>query len=150
PIARARGAIDGSLPAAAAWPASRARPMSTLTELTPYLAVLWILVCASAFFSGTEVAMFSLRRVDREQLARSKKAVDALIIRLLARPRRLIATLLIGNESVNVSVSAVLASMAPMLYPGRSELELALLSTMTALPILLLLGEITPKSVAIK
>jgi putative hemolysin len=69
---------------------------------------------------------------------------------LLSRPRRLIATLLIGNEVVNVSVSALLAAMAPTLYPGRSEVELALLTTFTALPILLLLGEITPKTVAIK
>lgn len=124
--------------------------MEDLGELTPYFLVLAILVTCSAFFSGTEVAMFSLRRVDREQMARSERVADSLVMRLLARPRRLITTLLIGNEVVNVSVSAILASMAPMLYPGHSEFELALLATATALPILLLLGEVTPKTVAIK
>ena len=44
--------------------------------------LLWLIAAAglvvlSAFFSGTEVALFSLRRVDREQLARSASAVDA-------------------------------------------------------------------------
>ena len=94
--------------------------------------------------------MFSLRRVDREQMSRSKWTIDSLVLKLLARPRRLIATLLIGNEVVNVSVSAVLASMSPLLYPGRSELELAFLATFTALPVLLLMGEITPKTIAMK
>ena len=124
--------------------------MGDLGELTTYIAILASLVAASGFFSGTEVAMFSLRRVDREQMAQSERTTDSLLLKLLARPRRLIATLLIGNECVNVSLSAVLASMAPTLYPGRSELELALLATLTALPILLLLGEITPKTMAIK
>ena len=124
--------------------------MSDLGTFTPYLLILAGLVTASGFFSGTEVAMFSLRRVDREQMARSTRAADKLVIRLLSRPRRLIATILLGNEVVNVSTSAVVASMAPLLYPGRSEVELALLATFTALPILLLLGEITPKTMAIK
>lgn len=124
--------------------------MTLLGELTPYLLVLAALVGASSFFSGTEVAMFSLRRVDRAQMAGSGRATDSLVIRLLSRPRRLIATLLIGNEVVNVSVSVVLAGMAPILYPGRDDVSLALLTTFTALPILLLVGEITPKTMAMK
>ena len=121
-----------------------------MLEFLPILLILVVLVGASAFFSGTEVAMFSLRRVDREQLARSKQARDRLLLRLLARPRRLIATILIGNEMVNISVSVVVASTVPALFPGAGELELAFLATMVALPLLLFLGEISPKTVAIK
>ena len=62
----------------------------------------------SGFCSGTEVALFSLRRVDREQLARCDSPVDRRILKLLERPRRLIATVLIGNEAFN-SLLAVLA-----------------------------------------
>ena len=94
--------------------------------------------------------MFSLRRVDREQMLRSERRVDKLLIELLAKPRRLIATILIGNESVNVSVSVVMASLVEVLFVGRSDIEMALLATGLALPLLLLIGEITPKSVAIK
>lgn len=124
--------------------------MSVLAEILPELILLAALVGASAFFSGTEVAVFSLRRVDRQQLARSERKTDRLLLRLITRPRRLIATLLVGNELVNVSMSVVVASIVPVLFPGRSEVQLALLATFFALPILLFFGEITPKTVAIK
>jgi putative hemolysin len=94
--------------------------------------------------------MFSLRRVDRQNLLQSGRATDALLVKLLAKPARLIATILIGNESVNVAVSAVMAGMVERLYSGGTELELALMATLIALPLLLLFGEITPKTVAIK
>jgi putative hemolysin len=120
--------------------------VSTTDALT---AVFLLLVC-SAFFSGTEVAMFSLRRVDRQQMARSKRRSDSLVLSMLARPRRLIATLLIGNESVNVSFSVVMAALVEQLFGGLSEVTLALLATGMALPLVLLLGEITPKTIAFK
>lgn len=118
--------------------------------MTPYLLLLLALVSASAFFSGSEVALFSLRRVDRQKLARREHSSDRLVLRMISQPRRLIATLLIGNELVNVSVGAVMAGMVPHLFPDRSELQLALIATLLALPLLLLFGEITPKTVAIK
>ena len=118
-------------------------------EALPFIIVLALLVTGSGFFSGTEVAMFGLSRVDRAQLVKSKGRADSLIIRLLARPRRLIATLLIGNELVNVSISATMAGLVGLLFQG-SELELAFIATGMALPVVLFLGEITPKTVAIK
>jgi len=113
-------------------------------------AIVGILLVCSAFFSGTEVAMFGLRRVDREQMARSGRRSHEMVLSLLTRPRELITTILIGNESINVSMSAVMAGVAPHLFPGRSEAELAVLATALALPILLFLGEITPKMLAFK
>lgn len=124
----------------------------SLVELAPYLIVVVVLIAASSFFSGTEVALFALRRVDREQLARSSRASDRLILQLLSKPDRLIATLLLGNEVVNVSLSAVMAGLCGGLFAGYdlSEVELALVTTFLALPLLLFFGEITPKTVAIK
>ena len=116
----------------------------------PYILLLAALVGASAFFSGTEVAMFSLRRVDREQMLRSERRADQLVSRLLARPRRLIATILVGNEFVNVSVSVTAAAITHRLFFGASELGLTLIATALALPLLLFFGEITPKTVAFK
>jgi putative hemolysin len=123
---------------------------SDIADIVPYLLAVVTLVLASAYFSGTEVAMFSLRRVDREQMAESSRRSDSLVVRLLAKPRRLIATILIGNEVVNVSMSAVMAGIVGRVFAGRSELSLALLATGLALPLLLFFGEITPKTVAIK
>lgn len=118
----------------------------------PYFLLLAALVGASAFFSGTEVALFSLRRVDREQMVRSERRSDALVVRLLARPRRLIATILVGNEVVNVSVSVTAAAIVHQLFfsAGAGELVLMAMATALALPLLLFLGEITPKTVAFK
>lgn len=114
------------------------------------LIVIAGLLCCSMFFSGTEVAMFGLRRVDREMLGQGKRSSDRLILSMLARPRRLIATILCGNESINVSMSAVMAGLVGDLFPGRSEAELAMLATAIALPLLLFIGEITPKTIAFK
>lgn len=124
--------------------------MDTISQIAPYLIAVSVLVGLSAFFSGTEVALFSLRRVDRETMQRSTRRSDRLVTALIAKPQRLIATVLIGNECVNVSVSTVMASLAPILFPGRSNLELALLATALALPALLFFGEITPKTIAMQ
>lgn len=121
-----------------------------MSDLWPYLAILAVLIGLSAFFSGTEVAMFSLRRVDREHLLRSELRSEKIVLRLLSRPRRLIATILIGNESVNVSVSVVTAALVETAASGLGDLEMGLLATSIALPLLLLLGEISPKTIAMK
>lgn len=93
--------------------------------------------------------MFSLRRVDREHMMRSGRRGDRLAVKLWSRPRWLIATVLIGNESVNVSLSAVMAGIVGATLTG-SDLSLALIATALALPLLLFVGEITPKTIAIK
>jgi CBS domain containing-hemolysin-like protein len=114
------------------------------------LLVIVLLVVGSAFFSGTEVAMFSLRQTDRAQMSQSGRSGDQVVLRLLGRPRRLIATLLIGNESVNVSMSAVMAGVVGHQFPGLGEIERALVAIAFALPLLLFIGEITPKVLAIR
>ncbi|RMH41062.1 MAG: HlyC/CorC family transporter [Deltaproteobacteria bacterium] len=124
--------------------------MDELADSLWLLIVVGALLLASAFFSGSEVALFSLRRGERERMARSNRRVDNLIAAMLARPRRLIATLLIGNEMVNVSISSTLAGIGERVFSGRSDAEVALLTTAAALPLLLLVGEITPKTIAIK
>lgn len=121
-----------------------------MSDLSVSLLILGALIATSAFFSGTEVAMFGLRRVDRAQLIRTNGRLDALVIRLLSRPKRLIATILIGNEAVNIAVSAVMAGVVSSVFVGRGEVELGLIAAAIAVPLLLLIGEITPKTVAIK
>jgi putative hemolysin len=118
------------------------------------LARLWavaVLLLASAFFSGSETALFSLSRVQRERMRQSARGVERLILALTARPRRLIATILVGNELVNISIATLVASLVERVSQGRlGTVQLTLVSTAIALPALLLLGEVTPKSIAIK
>ncbi|MGE3459035.1 MAG: hemolysin family protein [Kofleriaceae bacterium] len=121
-----------------------------ITELSLAIALAVVCVLVSAFCSGTEVALFSLRRVDREQLARSEGAADRRILRLLERPRRLIATVLIGNEAFN-SVLAILAlGMVFAMWPGGSLWAIGGVTLAVTLPFIVLIAGVTSKTLAAK
>jgi putative hemolysin len=114
------------------------------------LAALCVIV--SGFCSGSEVALFSLRRVDREQLARSESSIDRRILKLLERPRRLIATVLIGNEAFN-SFLAVLALIVVIHFAAARELSpwaIGGIALGVTLPLIVLVAEVTSKTIAAK
>jgi putative hemolysin len=119
-------------------------------DLAPYLALAVALVLVSAFFSGTEVALFALRRIDREQMARSGRRADQVVQGLLSQPRRLIATFLIANEAVNATFAALMVIIVDRWLPGANTLACAAIAVAIALPIVVLLGEVTPKTLALK
>lgn len=123
--------------------------MDVWSEIGPYLGLAVVLVVVSAFFSGTEVALFGLRRIDREQMARSGRKVDRRVLRLLAQPRRLIQTVLIGNEAVNATLAAIaviaLGAATDLVPVARGALAAAIV-----LPVVVLLGEVTAKTLALK
>jgi putative hemolysin len=107
-------------------------------------------VLVSGFCSGSEVALFSLRRVDREQLAHSESRLDRRIVRLLERPRRLIATVLIGNEALN-SILAVLAlAIVARVWGAHSPWAIAGLALVATLPLVVLVAEVSAKTFAAK
>ncbi|MBV8760766.1 MAG: HlyC/CorC family transporter [Deltaproteobacteria bacterium] len=122
--------------------------MNDLSIAVP-LAVLCVLV--SGFCSGTEVALFSLRRVDREQLSRSDSRRDRKIIKLLERPRRLIATVLIGHEAFSalLAVLALVVVMDLELGP-TSPWACAGIALAIALPLVVLIAEVSAKTFAAK
>lgn len=69
-----------------------------------------------------------------------------LIERLLHEPRRLIVTILIGNEFINVAASVISAAMVIQLFGAENKL----INLLIMVPILLVIGEITPKTLAIR
>lgn len=123
----------------------------TLADLSLAIPLAVICVIGSAFCSGTEVALFSLRRVEREQLAHSDRLVDKKIIELLERPRRLIATVLIGNEAFN-SVLAILCLyvLIPICGGDFSPWAVGGLALAVSLPLVVLIAEVTSKTLAAK
>jgi len=110
------------------------------------LLLIGILLAASGFFSSSEAALFSLNTVQVERLKEKGSTLGRLIARLLRRPTDLIITFLVGNELVNVALAVTATSLALLVY-GEGGEYLAIPVT-TAL--LLLFGEITPKSVAVR
>jgi CBS domain containing-hemolysin-like protein len=100
----------------------------------------------SGFFSSSETALFSLSNVQLEQMRRDEHPRLRLIERMLSEPRRLIITILIGNELVNVSASVISAAIViELLGPDKKWINLLIM-----VPVLLLVGEITPKTLAIQ
>lgn len=108
------------------------------------LSLLALLLTFSAFFSGSETAYFSLAESRIETLAQSDKAARRRVAKLIRRPADLLATLLLGNILVNVA-AASLATMLTLRLFETGGLEYATLG-MTF--VLLILGEVTPKSLA--
>jgi putative hemolysin len=109
------------------------------------ISLITFLLLLSAFFSGSEVALFSLGPLRLQQMKEKKLPSFRVIERLLDQPRRLLISILVGNEIVNVSAST-LATPVFISYLGERG-ELIAIITMTFLT--LFLGEIIPKSLGI-
>jgi len=110
------------------------------------LLLIGILLVCSAFFSGSEAALFSLNTVQVERLRERGGVVGRLIASLLQRPTNLIITFLLGNEIVNVALAVTATSLALLLYGEGGEYVAIVVTTI----ILLLFGEVTPKSLAVR
>jgi CBS domain containing-hemolysin-like protein len=124
--------------------------MTWLTDMAPYLGLAVVLVAISSYFSGTEVALFALRRIDREQMARSGRQADALVLKLLGHPRRLISTVLVGNEAVNGTFAALtLVALGELIPETPLEVRAGIAIAIT-LPIVVLVGEVAAKTMALK
>ena len=105
-----------------------------------------ILMGLSGFFSSAETALFSLSNVQIEQMRQNGHPRIGLIEHMLSEPRRLIITILIGNELANVAASVI--SAAVIIHLLGEERKWVNLFVMV--PVLLVIGEITPKTLAIR
>ncbi|MFC2143609.1 hemolysin family protein [Candidatus Aenigmatarchaeota archaeon] len=110
------------------------------------ITTLVILIILSALFSGIETAMMSVSLIKAKALSKQKKRGGRALYRLKKNPHRMIITILIGNNLVNVA-SAALATVIFTEMFGSSGIGIAT-GIMTFL--ILVFGEITPKTYAIK
>lgn len=120
------------------------------TDSFVQLLIVLGLFIASAFFSGSEVALFSIDEKKLNQIARRKPLAARYIKRLLEFPRKTLITILIGNNIANVGISILLAFLTVKLANQLSinpdwliTIEIFVLTF-----VLLLIGEIIPKIVA--
>jgi len=102
--------------------------------------LLVVLTAVSAFFSSSEVAVFSL--ADHRVETMEGRGVEALG-RLRADPHRLLVTILVGNNSVNTAIAAVTTAL---LARSLSAGDAALVSTFVVGSVVLVFGETVPKS----
>ena len=112
------------------------------TAIVSTLALCIVLLCCSAFFSSSETALFGLQPVDIESMSgRGKKHVRD----LLEEPRNTLASILIGNETVNIALSTVSAGLLLRLFPEQPWLNIVVVA-----PMLLVFGEVLPKTFAFR
>ncbi len=114
-------------------------------DLIKIVLIIVLLIC-SALISGSEVAFFSLSKTDLKKISSSNIKNIKLIALLRSKPRRLLATLLVSNNFINISIVLLLASFGQLFdfYFLPSWLNFVIeVGFITAL--ILLFGEILPK-----
>ncbi len=115
--------------------------------------VLIVLLICSALISGTEVAFFSLSQSDLNELSNEGKE-ENITVTLLERPRKLLATILITNNFINILIVLLFASLAETLF-GDFDYEMNLyffslpirflIEVILVTFLILLFGEVLPK-----
>ena len=106
--------------------------------------LLGALVALSAFFSGSETALTSINKLRVRNQAEKGVSRAILIDKILQNPNRMLSTILVGNNLVNISTTALATSLALRLFDARGVgITIAVLTV-----ILLVFGEITPKTYA--
>jgi gliding motility-associated protein GldE len=128
--------------------------LSSINFLTAInFIVLIALLASSAIISGTEVAFFSLSQKDLNELSNDGKE-ENVIVKLLERPRKLLATILITNNFINILIVLLFAAIAETIFgdfnyqlnlhyflvPVRFLIEVILVTFL-----ILLFGEVLPK-----
>jgi len=112
---------------------------------TVTILVLILLVALSAYFSATETAFSSLNRIRIKNAANAGNHRAKRVLHLSEHYDKLLSTILIGNNIVNISMTA----LATLLFVGIYGKELgATISTIVVTIVVLIFGEISPKSLA--
>ncbi|MHC4757296.1 MAG: hemolysin family protein [Planctomycetota bacterium] len=121
--------------------------MVQLYQNLGHIVLLLILLCCSAFFSGSETAFFSLSRKQLQELKHSKHKFPHLVCLLVDKPYRLLGCFLFGNMVVNVLYFAS-ASILIIRIEHQANVMAASIVAFTSFFLLILLGEVFPKSLA--
>src|SRR6056297_331933 len=111
------------------------------------IATIAILIVLSAFFSSSEIAMFSLPAHRTEALVEDGVPGAHTLKALKADPHRLLVTILVGNNLVNIAMSSISTGLLAI-YLTQGQAVLAATFGITA--IVLLFGESAPKSYAVE
>jgi len=112
--------------------------------------LLFALLACSAMISGSEVALFSLTPSDFDVDEGKISAKQQILIRLLDRPKKLLATILVANNFVNIAIVLLFDSLADSLFAGIKSVFFGInvrfvVEVVIVTFLILLFGEILPK-----
>ena len=106
------------------------------------LALLIILIMLSSLFSGAETALTSMNVIKIKQLHNKGVKQAEVLERLINQSPKILATILIGNNIVNIAATAIATGLTYKLVSGNVTLFVTLVMTV----VILVFGEITPKT----
>ena len=115
------------------------------------LVVLALLLAASALISSSETSFFSLKPADVEDLESRTDPKSRMVLRLRENPKMLLATILIGNNFVNVTITLLATYIVSQMFDMVNHPMAAfVMEVIVITSLVLIVGEITPKILAAK
>lgn len=115
------------------------------------IIILFVLLIFSALISGAEVAFFSLSQTDIKEIEASKTRIGNVIVKLLDKPKKLLATILVANNFINIAIVLLFSSLGEIFFKGLDGklfgvIDVRLIIEVGVIAFLILLfGEILPK-----
>ncbi|MCB4797972.1 gliding motility-associated protein GldE [Neotamlana laminarinivorans] len=128
-------------------PASLITPLLSIdVSVVLGFALLFLLLICSALISGAEVALFSISKTDLEDGFDEKSKPIQIILQLLERPKKLLATILVANNFINIAVVILFAFLGDFMFGGITSVQVKFILEVVVVTFLILLfGEILPK-----
>ena len=136
--------------------------IALLSILTPFftgftinaiigMVILCLLLVASALISSSETAYFSLQPADIDSLESMNDPKSQLVLQLRENPKTLLATILIGNNFVNVTITLLATYIVSEMFDMANHPAAAFIMELVVVTsLVLLIGEIIPKILAAK
>ncbi|WP_299105879.1 gliding motility-associated protein GldE [uncultured Winogradskyella sp.] len=116
------------------------------TSFISSIVLLIVLLICSALISGAEVALFSLTKSDLNEGLENDSPAMQIIAKLLERPKKLLATILVANNFINIAVVLLFAFIGETIFDSiTNTLVRFLVEVVSATFLILLFGEIIPK-----
>ena len=113
------------------------------------LIILCLLLAASALISSSETAFFSLRPADIDDLESRNDSKSQLVLKLREQPKLLLATILIGNNFVNVTITLLATYIVSEMFDmANHPMAAFIMEVLVITSLVLIIGEITPKILA--
>lgn len=115
------------------------------TSIVSGIVLFFLLLLCSALISGAEVALFSLTQSDFDNSTEESKPLE-IISKLLEKPKKLLATILVANNFINIAIVILFAYLSEFYFADLSPTWLKFLVEVGIVTFLILLfGEILPK-----
>lgn len=119
--------------------------------LVAQFVVLILLLICSALVSGAEVALFGLSQTELNAIEEAQTSKGNLILKLLEKPKKLLATILIANNAINIGVVLLFSELGDVLFASMNHTLFGVISVRFILEVvvatflILMFGEILPK-----